>query len=540
MSTDRQPGLLLVGATVLTPEPVPPERSAVAVLGDEIVAVGSREDAGDALPSDHRVVDLTGHCLTPGFVDTHLHPLPMAFFEHHLDVAELATVSELLDALADRARAAAPDEPVLALRVDDERLAERRLPSIAELDAVGNGRRVILLRRDGHHAVGNTVALRAAGFDRTSADPAGGRLDRDADGALTGLCAEAAASTLLSLVPTPDWDDLASATRRWAARLSAQGVTGISAICQTGDEGPAGAAGALEAIGWAGLVDTLPFDIQTVLIAEDPVVVGDLRTTALHAPDRRRRLDGIKLFLDGTFGGRTACLHQPYADRPSTSGMHTVALDEAYRRAAAAHGAGLSVCVHAIGDRANRDAAELFDRLLREQPGPHRHRVEHASLLDDETVALLAANDVTAVVQPVSIESERTWLPARLGPERLRRVYPLRSLLDAGVRVASSSDAPIETSDVLAALHAAVDRHGIAPEQAVTPLEALHTATVAPAEVRGVADTVGTIAPGRQADLVALAGDPRAGWDTVEVRATWYAGTLVAGTVGADHPPGAR
>jgi predicted amidohydrolase YtcJ len=189
-------------------------------------------------------------------------------------------------------------------------------------------------------------------------------------------------------------------------------------------------------------------------------------------------------------------MHQPYGDRPQTSGMLTIDTDTACARMQAAHLAGLSVCVHAIGDRANHTAAELFDRILRRHPGHHRHRIEHASVLDDATLARLAEHDITAVVQPISIHSERRWLRDRLGDERLARTYPYRSMLDAGVTVAYSSDAPIEDTDVLAALHAAVDRHGVSPEQAVTPIDALGMATTAAATVRGT-DDQGSIAPGQ-------------------------------------------
>src|SRR5690606_17288903 len=126
-----------------------------------------------------------------------------------------------------------------------------------------------------------------------------------------------------------------------------------------------------------------------------------------------RRVDAVKLFLDGTLGGASACMHHPFADRTDTAGMRTLPDDEAYRRMVAAHLAGLQICVHAIGDRANHDAADLFARLLIEHPGAHRHRVEHASVLDDKTVESFARHGVSCVVQPVSLRSEAHWLAAR-------------------------------------------------------------------------------------------------------------------------------
>jgi predicted amidohydrolase YtcJ len=516
---------LLTGARVLTPDAQPAEVDSVGIVGSTIVAVGRHDDVAAALPSGARRFDLAGRTVVPGFVDAHLHPLPMCFFEHHLDLADATSLAGVLDLLADRARTAAGSEWVLGLRLDDERLAERRLPSRVDLDRVGGGRPVVVLRRDGHHAVGSTAALAAAGIDERTPDPDGGTIHRDAGG-LTGLCGEAAASLLLSAVPVPPWEALEAALARVVARLSGDGVTAISAICQTSDVGPSGAAGALEAAAWSAFVEQVPFDVQTILVAATPREVEALRSTPLHRPGDGRRLDAVKLFLDGTLGGHTACMHQPFADHAG-AGMLTLDPGAAYAAMEAAHLAGLQVCVHAIGDRANRVAADLFGRLLAEHPvADHRHRVEHASVLDGPTVEQLAALGITAVVQPISIASERAWLAKRLGPGRVDRVYPYRSLLDAGVPVAGSSDAPIESTGVLAAMAAATDRLGVAPAQAVSPAEALAMYTTGGAAARRSEHEVGRLAAGRRADLVVLGGDPLAAPADCEVQATVAGGRV--------------
>jgi predicted amidohydrolase YtcJ len=330
---------------------------------------------------------------------------------------------------------------------------------------------------------------------------------------------------LLGIVPTPEWDELAAGLDRWTARLVSQGITSIGAMCQTGAEGPAGAAGELEAVAFSALVDQVPLDVQTILITGDADEVEQQRATALHDPLRGRRVDAVKLFLDGTLGGHSACLHHPYGDRGHSSGMLTLDPDQAYARMEAAHLAGWAVCVHAIGDRTNTLAVELFDRLLQRHPAAHRHRVEHASVLTDDTVERLAELGVAAVVQPISIRSEADWLEARLGTDRLDRVYRYRDLLDAGVLVAGSSDSPIEESDVVAAMDAAVRRGEISPSQAVTPLEALAMYTTGAASAIG-ASQQGRIAEGAIADLVVLEGAPVDGWHDVVVAATIRRGGL--------------
>jgi predicted amidohydrolase YtcJ len=526
---EREPAeLLLRGASVLAPEPTDPG-TCVAVRGQQIVAVADEAVARRALGEAAATVDLDGFTLAPGFIDAHVHPMPAAFFEHHLDVARCASLADLHDLLSDRARTTVDGGVVLALRLDDSQLAEGRLPTREELDRVTTEHPVVVMRRDGHHAIGSSSALALAGFHPGVEDPAGGSLGRAADGSLDGLCAETAASMLLGIVPTPEWDDLAAGLRRWTDRLVAQGVTSIGAMCQTGAEGPAGAAGELEAVAFSALVDQLPLDVQSILITGDVAEVGRQRATALHDPARGRRVDAMKLFLDGTLGGHSACLHHPYGDRSGSTGMLTLDPDQAYDRIEAAHLAGWAVCVHAIGDRTNTLAVELFERLLQRHPAAHRHRVEHASVLTDDTVERLAALGVAAVVQPISIRSEADWLEDRMGADRLDRVYRYRDLLDAGVVVAGSSDSPIEESDVVAAMDAAVRRGPISPSQAVTPHEALAMYTTGAAWAIG-AEQQGRIAAGALADLVVLEGAPAIGWHDVTVAATIRRGTLTHST----------
>jgi predicted amidohydrolase YtcJ len=518
--------LLFRRARIYTPDPAPVGHDCLAVVDGHIAAVGTEEQCRSVLPAGHSDVDLAGRSLVPGFIDAHVHPMVMSVFELHLRFDGALSLADVLDAVADAARSAEADQAVIGFQLDDALLAERRLPTAAELDAAASGRPVVIVRRDGHHAVGSSAAIRGAGLDDPSRMIAGGYVERGPDGRPTGLVGENAVAALTALMPEITTETLEAGRARWTARLLGQGVTAISAICQTSAEGPSGPPGEMEAVGWSDLVQRVPFDVQTILIASEPSVVDDYRAIpSLHDPEAGRRIDAVKLFLDGTLGGASACMHSPFADRSHTSGMRTLGDEEAYARMEAAHLAGLQVCVHAIGDRANLDAALLFQRLLREHPGPHRHRVEHASVLDPRTVELFAENQITCVVQPINLRSEVHWIGDRLGPERLLRTYPYRSLLDAGVPVAGSSDAPIEDTDVLAAIDACVDRGGLADHEAITPVEALAMYTAGGSAARSTEDRLGTLSPGSRADLVVLSGDlatTRAA--DLEVEATYIGG----------------
>lgn len=535
-ATDAR-GVLYRGGPILTVDPRRPEARAVATRGGRIVAVGAEDDCrraldlplldedgaeigpgpgagGDPAPDGPTVVDLGGRALLPGFVDAHLRPVAMCLYAHHLDLRPSRSVADVLDALADRARVTPPGDFVLGVHVDAERLLERRLPNISELDKVGAGRAVVLLARDGHTSMGNTVALAVAGIRGGRENPVGGAFERDERGRLTGVCRETATRILLGTVPMPGLDALRAATPEVFGDLAARGLTSITAVLQTDAEGPGGSAGALESVGMMIYVEDLHLGCHAVLGGE-PVKAIDARTSSsLHQPESNRVVGGIKLFLDGTLGARSASLHAPYADAPGELGWLVLDPAVASARMEAAHLAGLQVCIHAVGDAANEAALDLFADLAARYPdtsgtGP-RHRIEHASVLAPADAQRFAELGVVAVVQPLGLRSEGSWLGQRLGPDRTPHAYPFRTLRDAGVVLAGSSDAPVESPDVLAAMAAAVTRHGFETDQALSPAEALEMYTVGGATAQQREHEAGRLVEGFRADLVVLSDDPTA------------------------------
>jgi hypothetical protein len=220
---------------------------------------------------------------------------------------------------------------------------------------------------------------------------------------------------------------------------------------------------------------------------------------------------GFKIFADGTFGSCTACMREPFSDRPDERGYLTLAEDTILARMRAAHEARLQICVHVIGDAALERCLALFGQLLAESPRPdHRHRLEHASLVPPELVPRIAALGLCVSTQPLFIHSEKGWLHRRLGAERARHVYPLRALLAAGIHVGGASDAPVESTDVLHAIQCCVTREGFETHQALAPAEALALFTREAAYLQFEEGEKGTLAPGKRADLVILSANPLA------------------------------
>ncbi|MBP1631870.1 MAG: hypothetical protein H6Q11_158, partial [Acidobacteria bacterium] len=449
----------------------------------------------------------------------------------HLSLAGAADLAGVAALVRATAAAQAPGPAVLALRLDDEALAEGRLPDRALLDRAAPGHPVLLIRHCGHIAVASTAALEAAGLGPDAPDPEGGSLDRDDRGRPTGVLRETAvapvAAALQARLPRLQPGDLVASV----ASLAGIGLTGLGAVVST-DQGLWGG-GAPELDLLLEAAADLPLPLRVLVIAADP---GELAAAA-------RRLDaagpmvsflGLKAFADGSLGGHTAALRLPYADRPGTSG--TLRLDPAWAvemtRAAAALG-GMTA-IHAIGDAALGGVLDIFTEAMAAGIDASRLRVEHASLAPLPEVRRLAALGVTACIQPSFLPADSPWLEARLGPDRAAHAYNFRTLADAGVPLAGGSDCPVEPPHPLWGMAAARDRAGFRPEQALTAAEALGLFTAGAA--RAIGEDAG-LATGAPATFTVLDGDPvaadPAGLRRMQVEAVFVAGQEVV------PPPGA-
>ncbi len=218
------------------------------------------------------------------------------------------------------------------------------------------------------------------------------------------------------------------------------------------------------------LAPDLPIDIDVYVITDDPAELA-AAAERIRRTDGRIRFSGWKGFADGSFGGHTAAMYEPFTDRPDITGTLRLDHRHAMTMAGAALDLGGGAAIHAIGDRANDVVLDVFDALIAEGRDPSRLRVEHVSILSKAAIGRMAGLGVTASVQPAFLASE-DWLPKRLGEERMGLVYPFRSLLEAGVRVVGGSDSPVEMPDPEVGILAAVDRHGLNPAQAITEPEA--------------------------------------------------------------------
>lgn len=397
------------------------------------------------------------------FHDHHLHPFGYAALVNGLELMDAPDLATVLRRVADHGTRV--EGPIVGQRLNDEGIAELRLPTAADIDDVISDRPVLLYRYCGHIAVANSAAMARAGLDSSTPDPAGGSFDRDRAGRPNGILRETAIAAVSrvveGLVPDPPDADILTAL----ATLPAMGIGSVTGMISVGSA--VWCAVDDEVATLVRLAPELPIDIDVLLIADDPA-------SFLVAKDRidraegRIRFSGYKDFIDGSLGGHTAAMYEPFADRGDTRGTERYDHDQMVEMASTSLGVGGVVAIHAIGDRANDLVLDVHQDLVDGGADPARLRVEHASVLTDDTIERMAGLGVTASVQPAFLASETTWLEKRLGPDRMGRAYPFRSMLEAGIPLLGGSDSPVELPDPETGIGAAVDRHGINPSQALT------------------------------------------------------------------------
>lgn len=395
--------------------------------------------------------------------DHHFHPLGYASLIDGLELMTAVDLDEVLGRVA--ARATQVEGAVIGQRLNEEQLREPSLPTAPDIDDAVGDRPVLLYRYCGHIAVANSAALRVAGVGPDTPDPPGGAFDRDPSGRPTGILRETAV-TEVSRTLAPHVSPVSDEAILGAlAGLAQVGIGSVTGIVSAGEPLWCGARDELGTL--ARIASQLPIDIDVLVIAETPPEL-EAAKERIDRANGRIAFHGWKAFSDGSLGGHTAAMYEPFADRPDTRGTDRLQHAHALAMGQTALSLGGVVAIHAIGDRANDSVLEVFAELIAGGADPGLLRVEHASVLTNPTIDRMADLGVTASVQPAFLASEENWLEKRLGAERMSRAYPFRSLLEAGVPLLGGSDAPVELPDPAVGITAAVDRHGINPDQALT------------------------------------------------------------------------
>ncbi|HET9459563.1 MAG TPA: amidohydrolase family protein [Sphingomicrobium sp.] len=478
-----------------------------------------------------KVVDGGGRTMLPGIIDAHGHVMGLGGAALQLDLAGSASLDEMKDRLKAYA-AANPDLPWIVGRGWNQELwPDTRFPTAADLDAVVASRPVVLERVDGHATVVNRAALRAAGITAATQDPAGGRIERDANGNPTGLLIDSASELVTSKVPPPSPAQRDQALAKAQALLLSYGIT-ATADMGTGVED------------WANFDHAGKTGSLTIRIMSYAADVGPMRAIAAGGPTPwlhgdRLRMVGVKIYGDGALGSRGAWLKRPYADKPDTSGLRFLTDKELRAKVVEAAKLGIQPAVHAIGDAANAQAISAFEDLSKTYSGDRRWRIEHFQIADPADIPRLAPAGIIASMQPVHQTSDRLMAEKRLGPDRLAGAYAWQSVLKSGARLAFGSDFPVESPNPFPGLAAALSRQdmngqppdGWIPSERLTFAQALK-AFMRDAAYAGFAEgRIGSLEPGKWADFILVdrdvsTADPQSLART-QVLETWVAGKKV-------------
>jgi len=484
-----------------------PAATAIAVKDGRVSAVGSDADVQSWIGPATRVVDLRGRLVVPGFNDAHVHFLSGGFGLLSVDLRDARDEQDFAARIGAHARTLPRGTWIQEGNWDHETWPSKALPTRALIDAVTPDHPVFVQRLDGHMALANSLALRLAGVTRESKDPDGGTIVRDAAGEPTGILKDNAEELVTRAIPEPSREMNLRAARAALKEAARVGVTTIQ------DNSSVDALRTYQDLRAAGELTARFYVWRYASSALEPLEKAGLRT---GLGDEWIRLGALKILSDGSMGSGTAAFFDPYTDDPKTSGLLLYPVPELERLIREADAAGFQLAVHAIGDRANSLVLDAFEKAAAANPARERRfRIEHAQVVRKADLARYRRLGVIASVQPSHGIDDMRWAERRIGKERARDAYNIRSFTEAGVAVAFGTDWFVEPLDPRLGLYAAVTRErpeggppgGWFPEEKIALEDALDLYTRGSAYAEFAEKEKGTLDPGLLADLVVFAAD---------------------------------
>jgi predicted amidohydrolase YtcJ len=535
--------LVLTNGKIVTVETAASQAQAVAVRGDRILALGTSAAMKRHIGSSTQVIDLQGRLVIPGFIEGHGHFTGVGEAQLNLKLMKVKSWDEIVAMVAQAAKTAKPGQWIRGRGWHQEKWTTTPTPNVEgfpthhALSAVSPDNPVYLTHASGHASFANAKAMELSKVTRDTPNPDGGEILKDTKGEPIGVFRETASRLIRTGAGepprTPDED---AARARKVLELAAQEVLskGITSFQDAGSG--------------LGTVDLMK---QMV----DEGKIGVRLWIMLRAPNQTlapnlakyRMVDygsghltvrAIKHSIDGALGSRGAWLLEPYSDKPDSTGLNTTPPDTIRATAALALQHGYQLCVHAIGDRANRETLDLFEQTFKANPDKKdvRWRIEHAQHLHPDDIPRFGRLGVIASMQGVHCTSDAPYVPERLGAKRAEEgAYVWQSLMKSGAVVSNGTDAPVEDVDPIASYYATVGRRlpdgkVFYPAQRMNRAEALRSYTLNAAYAAFEENSKGSLKAGKYADMVVLSKDimtiPEA-----EIPSTEVLYTIVGGKV---------
>ncbi len=508
--------LVLTGGKIVTVDDRTPEAEALAVQGDTIVAVGTSDEIAAYVGDGTAVVDLKGRLAIPGFVESHAHFTGVGDARMQLNLMDVKSWDAIVDMVAAAAKTGEPGQLIRGRGWHQAKWTSVPTPNVEgvpihqSLTAVSPDNPVILRHASGHAAIANAKAMELAGISRRTPNPPGGEIVKDARGNPTGYLKETAQQLLAPVLKASSEDE--ALTRRRIELASQEVISkGVTTFHDAGT--PFETIDVFKKVAAAG---ELPVRLWVMVAASNERLAADLdRYRIVDPPDKHLTVRGIKKVMDGALGSHGAWLLEPYADLPGSTGLNTQSVEEITETARLAAAHGYQLCVHAIGDRANRETLDIFGAAFRANPDKKdlRWRVEHAQHLNSADIPRFGQLGVIASMQGVHCTSDAPYVPARLGYERAEEgAYVWQKLMKSGAVIANGTDAPVEDVNPIASFYASVSRKVkdgsvFFPDQRMSRGEALKSYTINGAYAGFEEGVKGSLRPGKLADIVVLSKD---------------------------------
>ena len=537
--------LIITGGNVVTMDAARPTATAIAIKDGRILAVGSDAAVVKYVGENTERLKLDGQFVMPGFIEGHGHFLGLGQSMMMLRLAEAETWQEIVELVAATAQVTPPGEWIVGRGWHQSKWKQSPEPNVegypvvTSLSDLTPNHPVLLTHASGHMSLANEYAMRLAGVTDETENPDGGEILRDQDGRATGVFRETAAG-LITLAQARDEarttaEQRTGNTRRAIELASTECLQhGITSFQDAGTSfaeieflKEAAAEGKLGVRLWVMIRDSNEQLEQLLPVSKLIGYANDFLTVR-----------AVKRSIDGALGPHGAWLLSPYTDLSSSSGLNTASIESVTQTARLAIKNDYQVCVHAIGDRANREVLDIYEQLFEEFPGslPRRWRIEHAQHLNPDDIPRFAQLGVIASMQGVHCTSDAIFVPTRLGHRRSGEgAYVWKSLIDSGAIVTNGTDAPVESIDPLASFYASVTRRlndeiTFFPEQCMSRMQALRSYTIDCAYAAFEESSKGSLVPGKLADIAILSNDLLKCEDS-EILSTRVLYTIVAGKI---------
>ena len=511
--------MVLINGKVVTLDAKNLQADAIAIRDGKVAGIGTNVFIRKTIGPSTKVIDLKGALVVPGLIEGHGHFTGVGRMRMELNLRDAQTWDDIVAKVADAVKKAKPGEWIIGRGWHQEKWTKPPAPSILgfpvhdALSKVSPDNPVILTHASGHAAFVNAAAMTRAGITRTTPDPNGGEIAKDSSGNPTGLLKERAAGLVERAHSMADRDKTPAQreadTRREIELAAEESLSkGLTTFQDAGSS-----------------LSTV--DVMRKMAAEGKlgirlwVMIND-SNTAIEKGLKKYRTIGesgefvtvraIKKYMDGALGSRGAWFLEPYSDQPDTSGLRTGDAADMRRTAEIAIANGWQLCIHAIGDRANRETLDLYEQIFKENPEKKnlRWRIEHAQHISEEDIPRFGKLGVIASMQGIHCTSDAPFVIPRLGPKRAEEgAYVWRKLMDSGAIVSNGTDAPVEDVDPIANYYATVTRRlkdgtTFYPAQKMTRLEGLRSMTVQPAYAGFEEKTKGSLVTGKLADITVI------------------------------------